>query len=76
MSICAYVQFSTIETRGELEPKCILQLFLGLLLGMLLSAIGQYFFPAPSNSEPEQLGEVNSAQFFFLFLIKSGLKLF
>ena len=32
------------------------------------------FFPAPSNSEPERLGEVNSAQFFFLFLIKSGLK--
>ena len=27
------VDLSTLETRGNLEPKCVPQLFLGLLLG-------------------------------------------
>ena len=37
--------FATLELRRELEPKCVLQLFLGTLLGMCRSAIGQLFFP-------------------------------
>ena len=41
--------FATLETRGELEQKCVPQLFLGWLLGTRRSAIGQ-FLPAPSNS--------------------------
>ena len=38
--------FATAETRRELEPNCVPQLFLGLLLGTHQSAIGQ-FFPCP-----------------------------
>ena len=38
--------FATSEMRGEVELKCLLQLFLGLLLGKNCSAIGQ-FFPCP-----------------------------
>ena len=41
--------FITLETTREREPKCIPQLFLGLLLGTRQSAIGQ-FFPFPGNS--------------------------
>ena len=37
-------EFATLETKRELEPKCVLQLFPGLLLGMRRSAIGQFFF--------------------------------
>ena len=36
--------FTTLETTRELEPKCVPQLFLGLLLGTHQSAIGQFFF--------------------------------
>ena len=38
--------FTTLETTRELEPKCVPQLFLGLLLGTRQSAIGQ-FCPSP-----------------------------
>ena len=34
---------ATLEMRKELEPKCVPQWFLGLLLGTRLSAIGQCF---------------------------------
>ena len=42
--------FATLETRRELEPKCILQVFLGSLLGMHWSAIGLFSPNVPSNS--------------------------
>ena len=42
--------FTTLETTRELEPKCVPQVFLGLLLGTRQSAIGQFFSPVPSNS--------------------------
>ena len=35
--------FATLESRRELEPKCVPQLFLGRLLEMCRSAIGQFF---------------------------------
>ena len=38
--------FTTLEMRRALEPKCIPQLFMGSLLRMRWSAIGQ-FFPCP-----------------------------
>ena len=31
------------ETRREVEPNCVLHLFLGLLLEMLQSPVGQFF---------------------------------
>ena len=43
------ISFATLETRRELEPKCVLQLFLGSLLGARRSAIGQ-FSPVANNS--------------------------
>ena len=46
--------FPTLETRRELEPKCVPQLFLGSLLEARQSAIG-HFFP-PGNS-PRSLCE-------------------
>ena len=35
--------FATLETRGELEPKYLSQLFLGQLLWTRWSAIGQFY---------------------------------
>ena len=35
--------FATVETRRELEPNCVPQLFLGWLLGTRRSAIGHFF---------------------------------
>ena len=43
-------EFATLETRKELEPKCVPQLFVGSLLGTDRSTIGQLFPPVPSNS--------------------------
>ena len=48
--------YSTLETRRELRPKRIPQLFLGSLLETRRSAIGQFFFPVPSNN-PRSLCE-------------------
>ena len=39
--------FATLVSRRELEPKCVPQLFLGRLLEMCRSAIGQFFFLIP-----------------------------
>ena len=61
------LKFTNLETRGTLEPKCVRQLFLGLLLGTHQSAIGQCFCPLP-KTVPEVFAKVNSAQFFSLFL--------
>ena len=36
------IKFATLKTRGKLEPKCVPQLVLGLLLGTRRSAIGFY----------------------------------
>ena len=49
-------QFAILETRGELEPKRVPQLFLGSLLRTRRSAIGQIFFHVLSNS-PRSLCE-------------------
>ena len=43
-------ELATLETRKELEPKCVPQLFVGSLLGTDRSTIGQFFSPVPSNS--------------------------
>ena len=59
-------EFATLETKKELEPKCVLQLFLGSLLGMRRSAIGQFFFLSLVTI-PEAFAKVNSAQFPSLF---------
>ena len=53
--------FATLETSSELDPICIPQLFLGLLLGTSRSAIGQLFFPVPKNI-PEVFAKVISDQ--------------
>ena len=39
--------FATLETRGELEPKYLSQLFLGQLLWTRRSAIGQFYLLCP-----------------------------
>ena len=41
---------ASLDTRRELEPNCVPQLFLRLLLGTRLSAIGQCFSVVRSNS--------------------------
>ena len=54
--------FATLETRRELQPKCVLQLFLGLSLGTRRSAIG-HFFPLSLVTVPEVFAKVNPTQF-------------
>ena len=53
--------FATLETRRELEPNCVPQLFLGWLLGTRRSAIGQ-FFSLSRVTIPEVFAKVTSAQ--------------
>ena len=64
-AIYAPNSFATLETRRELEPKCIPQVFLGSLLGMRRSAIGLFSPNVPSNSS-RSLCEIygDSTQFF------------
>ena len=59
--------FATVETRRELEPNCIPQLFLGWLLGTRWSAIGHFFFTVPSDT-PRSLCESYLGPVFLLFL--------
>ena len=49
-----------LRNEKGLEPKCVPQMFLGLLLGTRRSAIGQ-FFPVPSNRS-KVFAKVNLAQ--------------
>ena len=58
--------FATVETRRELEPNCVAQLFLGWLLGTRWSAIGQ-FFSLSLVTFPEVFAKVTSAQSSSLF---------
>ena len=51
------IPFATLETRRELEPKCVPRLFLGLLQGTCYSAIGQFFFPVLASNSLRSLGE-------------------
>ena len=51
--------FATLETRRELEPKCVPQLFLGSLLETRQSAIGH--FPPSLVTVPEVFAKVNLA---------------
>ena len=53
--------FATVETRRELEPNCVPQLFLGWLLGTRRSAIG-HFFSLSLVTLPEVFAKVTSAQ--------------
>ena len=46
----------------------------GIVTGDAPISYWPIFFSLPLVTVPERHGEVNSAQFFFLFLIKSGLK--
>ena len=48
--------FATLEARKKLEPECVLQVFLGLLLGTRRSAVGMVTGSNPSDS-PISLGE-------------------
>ena len=52
--------FATLETRRELEPKYLPQLFLGSLLETRLLAIGQYFSLSLATV-PEVFAKVNVA---------------
>ena len=61
-----YNQFVTLGTRRELEPKCVPQLFLGLLLWTRRSAIG-HFFRLLSNN-PRSLCESLHYPVFLSFL--------
>ena len=61
-----YNQFVTLGTRRELEPKCVPQLFLGLLLWTRRSAIG-HFFRLLSNN-PRSLCESLHDPVFLSFL--------
>lgn len=58
-------KFATLEARRGLEPKCIPQWFLGLLLGYGQSAIGQ-FFSLSLVTLPEVLSKIYSSQFSFI----------
>ena len=57
--------FVALETRRELELKCVPQLFLGSLLGMGYSAISCYWpiFSLSLETIPEVFAKVNSVQF-------------
>ena len=57
-------------TGAEMHPAVVS----GIVTGDASISYWPIFFSLPLVTVPEQLGEVNSAQFFFLFLIKSGLK--
>ena len=59
--------FATLETRRELEPKCVPQLFLGWLREMRRSAIG-HLFPLSLATISEVFAKVYSAQFPSRFL--------
>ena len=63
---CSY---STLETRRELRPKCIQQLFVESLLETRQSAIGQ-FFPLSLVTVPEVFEKVNFVQFVSLSFLK------
>lgn len=58
-------KFATLGTRRGLEPKCIPQWFLGLLLGPGQSAFGQ-FFSLSLVTLPEVLSKIYSSQFSFI----------
>ena len=60
------VLFATLETSGELEPKCVPQVFLGTLLGRRRSAIG-YFSPCPQLEQSQKSWRKFSRPSFPLF---------
>ena len=68
-----YDKFATLETKRGLEPKCIPQWFLGLLLGPGQSAIGHFFFLVPNNT-PRSPCENLLFPVFFSFLKERILK--
>ena len=59
-------KFAILETRRGLEPKCIPQWFLRLLLGPGQSAIG-HFFSLSLVSLPDVLAKIYPSQFSFHF---------
>ena len=56
------LKFATLETRGEMEPRCAPQLFLGSLLATRRSAIGQFLL-FPLAIVPEAFAKADSSQF-------------
>ena len=54
-------ELATLETRKELEPKCVPQLLVGSLLGTDRSTIGQ-FFPPVLVTVVEVFAKINSSQ--------------
>ena len=63
-------QFSSLEARRELEPKCIPQVFLGSLLMTRRSAIRQ-FFSQSLETVPEVFAKVNSSSFLLVGLCRA-----
>ena len=53
-------QFATLETKRELGPKCVPQLFLGSSLVTCRSAIGQFLSNSPRNLFESQLDPLSS----------------
>ena len=60
--ILSLLLFVTLETKRELEPKCLPQLFLGSLLETRRSAIGQ-FLCLSLLTVPEVFAKIYSTQF-------------
>ena len=60
-------QFSTLEARRELKPKCIPQVFLGSLLRTRRSAIRQ-FFPSPWKQSQKSLQKFTRPSFLLVGL--------
>ena len=53
VTLCENYRYTTLETRGELEPNCVSQLSLGSLLGTRRSAIGQLQFQKSLRKLPQ-----------------------
>ena len=71
MCLCAIFHYRNERGTGaEMHPAVVS----GIVTGDAPISHWPIFFSLPLVTVPELLGEVNSAQFFFLFLIKSGLK--
>ena len=73
VNMCLRAIFHYRNERGtgaEMHPAVVS----GIVTGDAPISYWPIFFSLPLVTVPERHGEVNSAQFFFLFLIKSGLK--
>ena len=63
-------QFSSLEARRELEPKCIPQVFLGSLLRTRRSVIRQ-IFPSPWKQSQKSLQKLTRSSFLLVGLCRA-----